>query len=338
MQLTNVLHFGASSDGMQSCTEPFQAAIDQCHTRGGGVVEIPPGVYLCGTLYLRDNVAIEIAHGATIKMNRDDDDFADYETITYDSYSDHETTYFHYALFMGEEVDNIAIRGSGMIDGNGYQRGGPKPIALKSCTNIEIKGITIRMPPNYGISMIDCEYILIDGVKIQQGLADGIDPDGCRNLIIANCLIESGDDAIVPKTSPALGRIIECANITVSNCLIGTSAYGFKLGTESSGDFRNISVSNCTIYPLGYAHLPVAGIALEAVDGAHIMGISISNITMQSAMCPIFLCLGNRGRAQTVTDSRMYSRCNYLECGRTKCFVSVCDSRYSWASRSSGEH
>ncbi len=62
--------------------------------------------------------------------------------------------------------------------------------------------------------------------------------------------------------------------------------------------FGNLSVSNCTIYPLGYAHSPVAGIALETVDGAHIMGISISNITMQSAMCPIFLCLGNRGRAQ----------------------------------------
>jgi hypothetical protein len=80
--------------------------------------------------------------------------------------------------------------------------------------------------------------------------------------------------------------------------VIATSCFAFKLGTESSGDFKNISVSNCAMYSLGYSRAPVGGIALEAVDGAHIDGVTVSNISMKNVMCPIFLRLGNRGRFQ----------------------------------------
>jgi hypothetical protein len=201
---------------------------------------------------------------------------------------------------MGQDVDNIAITGTGLIEGNGYGRGGPKPIALKSCSNAHILGITIRNAPNYAISMIDCEYIIIDGVRIFDALADGIDPDNCRNVVISNCIVESHDDAICLKTSPALGKISFCANIAVSNCLLATNCNCFKLGTETSGDFRNISLSNCTMYPLGYGRAPTSGIALESVDGANLNGITISNISMQGVDCPIFIRLGNRGRAQDI--------------------------------------
>ena len=160
--------------------------------------------------------------------------------------------------------------------------------------------ITISRSPNYAISMLDCEYVQIDGVKIQDSLADGIDPDNCRNVVISNCIVESADDAICPKSSPALGKLSFCANITVSNCLLATNCNCFKIGTETSGDFRNITVTNCTMYPLGYGRPPSSGIAIESVDGSNIDGITISNISMQGIDCPIFIRLGNRGRAQEI--------------------------------------
>lgn len=296
----NILDFGAVGDGKNVDTKAIQKAVDECAKLGGGIVLFPSGNYICGTVFLKDNVDIELQHACTVLINRDEDDICEPEELPYNPHADVETSFFRWALFMGQEVDNIAITGTGLIDGNGYGRGGPKPIALKSCSNVHIVGITIRNAPNYAISMLDCEYVTIDRVRIHDALADGIDPDNCRNVIISNCIVESHDDAICPKTSPALGKISFCANIAVSNCLLATNCNCFKLGTETSGDFRNISVSNCTMYPLGYGRAPTSGIALESVDGSNINGVAISNITMQGVDCPIFLRLGNRGRAQQV--------------------------------------
>ena len=79
--------------------------------------------------------------GCAILINRDEDDISDIEELTYNPHADNETTYFRWGLFVGEDVDNISITGSGSIEGNGYLRGGPKPIALKSCSQIKICGI-----------------------------------------------------------------------------------------------------------------------------------------------------------------------------------------------------
>jgi hypothetical protein len=325
-RIINVNEFDADPTGKRPSTTAIQSAIDSLSDLGGGIIRFSPGDFICGTVELRDNISVEIQHGVTIHINRDEDDIFDVEELPYLSCADTETTYFRWSLFYAKNCDNISISGTGIIDGNGYPRGGPKPIAFVSCSNVEIRGITIRKAPNYAISLLDCEYVLIDGVKIQEALADGIDPDNCRNVVIGNCLIESADDAIVPKTSPVLGKRSFCANITVTNCLLATACNCFKLGTESYGDFRNITVSNCVFNPLGYSRPPVGGIALESVDGSNIQGVAISNITMNNVDCPIFLRLGNRARAQTpppvgtleyVTISNVVARN-----ARTACIIS----------------
>jgi polygalacturonase len=294
----DVRQFGAKGDGMARETAAVQSAIDACAAQNGGTVYFPPGVYLCGSLHLKSHVAIFLDHGATLKASPDNQDFDPYEILNFKNAADHETSFFHYALLWAEDQHHITISGSGIIDGNRPKRGGPKPIALKRCQDIQIKDITIQNAPNYNISLLGTDRVLIDGVTILNGYSDGIDPDGCRHVRIANCHIESKDDAIVPKASFSLGEHRSTEYLTVSNCVLMTACNGFKLGTESGGDFKHITVSNCVLHRQPGWRPPTSGISLESVDGSHIEDVVVSQFVMDDVLCPIFLRLGNRGRDQ----------------------------------------
>jgi hypothetical protein len=167
---------------------------------------------------------------------------------------------------------------------------------LKRCKDVAIRGVTILDAPNYAISLLGSDYVAIDGVTIRNGYSDGIDPDCCHHVRISNCHIESWDDAIVPKTSFSLGRRRSTENLTVTNCVLATNCNAFKLGTESGGDFRNITVSNCVLFARPGMRPPVSGVSLLSVDGSNIDGVAISNLVMNDVRCPLFLRLGNRGR------------------------------------------
>jgi polygalacturonase len=156
------------------------------------------------------------------------------------------------------------------------------------------------------------DNLTIDNLKIDTN-RDGIDVDACRNVRISNTSVNSPwDDAIVLKTSYGLGRLQETQNVTITNSFVsggfeeGTlldATYKridpaaripktgrVKLGTESNGDFKNITVSNVTFDYSG-------GLALETVDGSHLEDVSISNITMRDVTnAPIFIRLGARMR------------------------------------------
>ncbi|MCL4736566.1 MAG: right-handed parallel beta-helix repeat-containing protein [Candidatus Omnitrophica bacterium] len=289
------LDFGAKGDGISLDTGAIQAAIDACAAAGGGRVVLPKGIYLSGSLHLRSGVVFHLDPGSILRGSPDNSDYDPYEQLGFENDSDRETSFFHFALIWGEDLENIGIEGTGIIDGNRSKRGGPKPIALKRCSQVRITGITIENAPNYCISLLGVDYALIEGVTIRKAHCDGIDPDCCRHVRISNCQIESWDDAIVPKTSFSLGEHRPTEFLTITNCQLATASNCFKLGTESGGDFRNITVSNCVMYPLGHRH-PTSGISLESVDGSKLRGVAIANISMRDVEVPIFIRLGNRGR------------------------------------------
>ncbi len=295
--LHDVRDYGARGDGRAKDTAAVQAAINAAEKEGGGIVFVPAGNYVSGTVHLKSNITIELAPGATISASPDRADFDPYEELTYRTDSDEETTYFHYGLLIGEDIHNVSIVGAGALDGNRAKRGGPKPIALKNCQHVAIRGIIVRNAPNYSISFLGCDDVDVDGVTILNGYADGIDPDCSRNVRIANCFVDSWDDAICLKTSLALGVTRSTENVTVTNCVLTSSSNHIKLGTESSGDFKNVAISNCTFFSRAdRAKRDLAGIAIESVDGAHIEGLAVSNIVMRDVNSPVFVRLGNRGR------------------------------------------
>jgi hypothetical protein len=175
--------------------------------------------------------------------------------------------------------------------------------------DMSLHDLTIHNAPNYNISLLGCDKVDIVGVTIRNGYADGIDPDCCKNVRIANCRIESRDDAIVAKASFALGVRGSTENVLVTDCSLVNVRNALKLGTESSGDFRNIVFRNCTIsarsvrwkpYPDGWKPQPSAGISLITADGGSLERVRVSGITMTGVRAPLFVRLGRRGLAQTV--------------------------------------
>jgi hypothetical protein len=294
----DVRDFGAKGDGVSKDTAAIQKAIDAAASQGGGTVFLGAGKYLSGTIHMKSNVTLHLGSGATLLASPDNADFDPYEQLPFESVSDRETTYFHYGLITAENVHNIAIVGQGTVDGNRTKRGGPKTIAIKLCQHVAIRGITVQNSPNYSISFWGTDYVDVDGVTVLNSYADGIDPDSSKYVRISNCFVDSWDDAICPKASPSMGmenrRSTE--HLTVTNCVLRTSCSNFKFGTESTGDFKNIAFSNCTMFPREKGRRPLSGISLEAVDGANIDGLTISNVTMEGVETPIFIRLGNRGR------------------------------------------
>jgi polygalacturonase len=297
----NVQTHGATGDGHTLDTRAIQAAIDAAG-RSGGTVFFPPGEYRSGTLHLRSRVTLRFDAGAVLVASKDDGDFDPVESLGYDTFADSETSDFRFALLQGHDLTDVGLLGPGRIDGNRSSRGGPKPVALKRCRRIRIRDLTIANAPNYNISLLGCDDVEILGVTIRNGYSDGIDPDCCQHVRISNCRIESRDDAIVLKTSFALGERRPTQHVTVTNCHLTTMHNALKLGTESTGAFRDIVFRNCTIVGQthGWKGDLSSGISLGTVDGGSLERVVVSDIRMTNVRAPIFVRLGKRGRAQDV--------------------------------------
>jgi polygalacturonase len=195
---------------------------------------------------------------------------------------------------------------------------GNKSISLKLCRGVLIRDISILHGGHFAILATGVDNLTIDNIKIDTN-RDGIDVDACKNVRISNCTVNSPfDDGICPKSSFALGYARVTENVTITNCQVsgydeGTLLDGtykrdyraangtfsptgrIKFGTESNGGFKNMTISNCVF---DYSR----GLALEAVDGALLEDVTISNITMRDiSNSPFFLRLGARLRGPKET-------------------------------------
>ena len=329
----NVRDFGAKGDGKTLDHQAINAAIDTCVAHGGGRVVLPAGTYLCGSIRLKSYVDLHLASGAKIiaapaSMKAYDEA----EEWVGPAYQDGGHTYFKNSLIYAIGQECVSITGRGMIDGlgltkkdtekagvvNGGNIGtGDKAIALKLCRNILIRDVTIYRGGHFGIILTGCELGTVDNVTIDTN-RDGFDIDCCKYLSISNCKINTPrDDALVLKSSYALKKPVLTEHIAITNCIITGYKLGslldgsyipepvswvcgrFKLGTESNGGYKNISLSNCTF-------MYSSGLAFEEVDQGIMENITVSNITMNHVHhYPIYITTGcrNRGPKERTTVS-----------------------------------
>ncbi|UCH14991.1 MAG: glycoside hydrolase family 28 protein [Bacteroidales bacterium] len=320
----NVKTYGAAGNGKIVDSPAINKAIDAAAEAGGGTVYFPAGTYLCFSIRLKSHVGLYLDHGAVIVAANPTDHEGEYdpaEPNQWNMYQDHGHSHWQNSLIWGEGLEDISIAGPGKIYGKGLQRWdtektgeGNKAIALKNCRNVTISDITMQTCGHFCILPTGVDNFIIDNLRIDTN-RDAINIDCCKNVSISNCVINTpNDDAIVLKSSYALGypRITE--NVMITNCLVsgydentmldgtfkktqkqapdGGGVTGrIKLGTESNGGFKNITITNCT-----FDHC--RGLALETVDGGILEDITISNITMHDITnVPIFLRLGRRMRA-----------------------------------------
>lgn len=311
----NIISYGATSDSLKLSTKAIQKAVDECNFNGGGRVVVPVGTYLTGTITLKDNVELHLAKGATLLASYSHDDFPRQKQPEYRSQKD---IGGWYSLIYAEGVNDIAITGLGTIDGQGakqdprrYEAGGdkdgrPRNILFISCTDINIKDITLKNSGLWNQHYLNCEDVIVDGIRVYNHSNrnnDGIDIDGCRRFILTNSIFDCSDDAICLKsTGPAITE-----DVTISNCIASSFANGIKMGTESTGGFRNVSIINCVVKPSIESHLPkgnlyrtgITGLSLMIVDGGALEGVSVSNLTIDGTQCPIYIRLGGRSRKHT---------------------------------------
>ncbi len=324
----DVRRFGAVGDGSTIDTSAINKAIAAASAAGGGMVHFPAGTYASYSIHLRGHVTLFLDRGATIlAAPTPTAGQPGYDAPEPDSpwaaYQDYGHNHWHNSLIWGEGIQDVGIYGPGLIWGKGLDRGdraytpeipgaGNKSIALKNCHNVTLKDFSILQGGWFGILATGVDNLTIDNLKIDTN-RDGMDIDCCRNVRVSNCTVNSPwDDAIVPKSSFALGYARATENVTISDCYV-TGAYQLgtlldgtfkkfpngakvsrtgriKLGTESNGGFKNIAISNCVFEGCN-------GLALETVDGALLEDIAITNITMRDIVtAPIFLRLGARMR------------------------------------------
>ncbi|PYS69099.1 MAG: exo-poly-alpha-D-galacturonosidase, partial [Acidobacteria bacterium] len=195
---------------------------------------------------------------------------------------------------------------------------GNKAISLKLCRNVLLRDFSVLNGGHFALLATGVDNLTIDNLKVDTN-RDAFDIDSCRNVRISNCSVNSpNDDAIVLKSSFALGVARATENVTITNCLVSGYDIGslldgsykrnvkeapdkdgptgrIKLGTESNGGFKNITISNIV-----FDHC--RGLALETVDGGLLEDVAITNITMRDVVnSPIFLRLGSRMRGPTGT-------------------------------------
>ncbi len=295
-KVINIKNFGAVGDGVAMETKAIQDAIDACHAGGGGVVRVPAGDFQIGTIELKSNVRLSLDHGANLLGSTNK---ADYRTEGIDEPREGGP----HCLIYANGADNVAIEGLGVIDGRGTpehfprnRSGGrnqglrPRLLRMVNCDGLTFSGVTWKRPAFWGLHLIDCKNIHFNAVTVRfrnnNFNNDGLDLDGCEDVLIENCDIDSGDDAICLKSSKN-----PCRNIVVRGCKVSSNTAALKFGTSSRGGFVDVEVTNCYFY-----NSPMGAIKLQLVDGGRLENVSLSRIVMNNVGCPIFIRLGDRGK------------------------------------------
>ena len=362
----NVIDFGAKGDGKTLDTDAVNRAITAASAKGGGTVYFPAGTYLCFSIRLKSNISIFLDNGSTLlaadpTIHKGKYDMP--EPNQWDMYQDFGHTHWQNSLMWGIGIENFAMIGQGKIDGLGLSKRSPGPkrprtegetpvsmannvsplgemsdrremeglgtkaIALKLSKNITLKDFTIFRGGHFALLATGVDNLTIDGLRVDTN-RDGFDIDACRNIRISNSYVNSpNDDAIVLKSSFALGFNRATENVTITNSQVSGYDLGsfldgtfkttqefapdkdrvtgrIKFGTESNGGFKNITITN-----INFVHC--RGLAIETVDGGNIEDVTISNLTMRDiTTAPIFIRLGARLRAPDDTKVGAVRRIN----------------------------
>ena len=307
-----IADYGAVGDGKTINTSVIQQTIDLCSRRGGGTVVIDNGDYVTGTLDLKSGVMLCVEKGARLLGSTS---LADYpERIEQFASVMRDVHRYRLSLIYAEKADKVGICGEGEIYFRGEKSNFPGPetigeiegrpfgIRMIECSHIVLKNITLRNSAAWMQSYIACKDMIFDDIKVVNQANynnDGLDPDGCRNVIIRNCYISSHDDAMCLKS--ASGQTNE--NFLIENSVFHSACNAFKFGTDTQGGFRNILARNLQLgaIPEGEPslrgwHECSTGITLATVDGGDVENVLVSDVTIDGARCPIFLRIGNRGR------------------------------------------
>ncbi|MCW0484972.1 glycoside hydrolase family 28 protein [Gaoshiqia sediminis] len=311
-----ITDYGAVADGKTMNTEAIQSAINEASENGGGSVVFPNGDFLSGCLELKSNVELFLRDGAVLLGSTNPDDYYEMKTEGRPE-SPKKNDNSQMALIVAFRANNIALKGRGLIDGQGralaltidslhhagvridpkYNYGRmrpnetarPKLFRFSECDHVEVSDLQLKNSACWGLSFELCSNMVFVNLKINNRAYwnnDGIDITDCRNVKVINCDVNSADDGICLK-SYYPGYFND--SIYIANCTVRSSASAIKFGTASFGGFKNVTVENIKVFDTFRS-----AIAIESVDGGDIENINVSNISAKNTGNAIFIRIGHR--------------------------------------------
>jgi hypothetical protein len=306
----NITKYGAVGDGKTLNTLAIQEAIDACSQSGGGRVLVPEGEYLSGTIVMKDNVDLHISRNAVLLGSPNPVDYLVFKG----DFRNNTDRQVDKSLILAHKRSNIQLTGQGIIDFNGYteifQTGigndirRPFGIRFISCKNILIEGLYLTNSIQWLQHYIDCDNLRIHNIKVYNHANknnDGMDIDGCRNVLVSDCEVDSDDDAICLKSN----GLSACENVLIKNCIAKSHCNALKMGTESTGGFKNVIIRDCQVFSPERNEIVNGSLrgrstlTLIITDGGTMENILVKNIDSDGPHTPIYVTLGNRMRRYT---------------------------------------
>nr|XP_027070551.1 uncharacterized protein LOC113695624 [Coffea arabica] len=288
----SVKDFGARGNGVHYDTLPIQSTIDACSAAVSTSphipschVEFPPGKYLTATVHLKSRVILRVHKNATILGGTKIEDYPREQERWY--------------VVLAEDAADVGITGGGEINGQGLkfvkrfeerknvmvswnETGAclgdecrPRLVGFIGCRNVRVWDVNLIEPAYWCLHLVRSQNTSVEDVTIYGNFNspnnDGIDIEDSNNTFITRCRIDTGDDAICPKSST--GPVY---NLTATNSWIRTKSSAIKLGSASWYDFKGFLFDNITIYQ---SH---RGLGFQIRDGGNVSDIKFSNINIST--------------------------------------------------------
>jgi len=307
-----VTRFGVVADDEAPDTAAIQAAIDACGQAGGGRVLFPPGTCLSGTLRLRSGVELHLPQGARLAGVKNLDTYAGFQAL--EGEPKLPQSRWHRGLIVGENLHNIALTGTGVIDGNhvfdpqGEEKmRGPHTVLLGHCRGVTLRDLTIRDSANYAFFFLHSQQVRVENAVFEGGW-DGVHFRGSpaawnRDVRITGCRFFTGDDSIA-------GHYVEDG--VVEDCVINSSCNGVRL----IGPARRLSFSKCEFYGPGkFEHRTsgrtnmLAALCLQPSAWGQQVGpledVSARDLTIRDVSCAFHVVVRPGNTARKLTFERV---------------------------------
>lgn len=263
--------YGVRPDSTIVQTEAIQKVIDRAAKDGGGVVVVPQGTFLSGSLFFRQGTHLQV-----LGKLKGSDRIRDFRLLPKTRLEGQTLKYFA-ALVNADGINGFTITGPGYIDGNGYnyweefwlrrqynkectnlEAMRPRLVWISNCKNVTLQGVHLQNSPFWTTHLYRSERVRYLGCTIYsptQGMkapsSDAIDIDVCRDILVHRCYMSVNDDAVVMKGGKGTWADTISDNGPNSNIIVQYCNYGkvhacMTLGSESIHN-RNIILRHCKV-------------------------------------------------------------------------------------------
>ncbi|MDX9826373.1 MAG: glycoside hydrolase family 28 protein [Spirochaetia bacterium] len=327
--ILDIRDFGAHSGDDFDCTEAFALAVARAKASGGATLLVPPGRYRSGPIELCDNTTLHLERGAAIQFISDPERYPPIETRW-----EGVRCFAMQPLVLARGARNVAITGEGTLDGNGHSwwnmhrankaagRSGPKTaieqrlaalnkgrgeqpsggggretqflrpplIQFLDCDGVLLKGVRLQDSPFWTVHPVFSRHIRIEGIHIHNPAdapnTDGIDIDSCEDVEIVDSVVDVGDDCVALKAGSGAQGLAEgraTRNVRIAGCSFLSGHGGVVIGSETAGGIENLDVSNCRFTGTD------RGIRLKSRRGRGglVQNLSFRNLVIENTLAPL---------------------------------------------------